>query len=208
MRGWSDVSLQRASNLRQGHLLLKTIRPKDIWPMPSIANMAMTSAVDFSTSLLLYRMCVLTKCLSVKWFWTKRRGAVGSFANPSFCWQALIRRKVDCSKHISLWKIHLNQTWVLVAGTKQSRQAKNRLGNLDCPVCLPSCSARLSCWFACFVLCLLLVHTFQRVFLQRPLTKLNKQGRWYMPLSSQLLNTSLWGDFIPKYSDKNDMVIL
>ncbi len=83
--------------------------------------------------------------------------------------------KVDCSKNMR--KIHLDQTRVLVAGTKHSRQAKNRLGNLECPVCLPSCSARLPCWLACFVLWPLLALTFQRVFLQRPLTKLTKKAR-------------------------------
>ncbi len=56
-------------------------------------------------------------------------------------------------RHISLWNIHFNKTRALVEGTKQSRQAWNRLGSPDCPFSLPAWSAHLSCWPAwfCFV---------------------------------------------------------
>ncbi len=83
----------------------------------------------------------------------------------NYCLECVVQRylrKVGCSKHISLWCIR-----ALVSGTKQSRQAWNRLGSPDCPVNLLLVS-HLSCWPACFVLSLLLAVAFQTVFLAAP----------------------------------------
>ncbi len=83
-------------------------------------------------------------------------------------------RKLD---YICLWNFHLSKTGALIAGTKQSRQAWNRLGSPDCPVNLAAWSAHLSCRSAGFVLCLLLVPGFQSVFLRWQLTVLARQTR-------------------------------
>ncbi len=81
-------------------------------------------------------------------------------------------RIVDCPTLISLWKIHFNKTRTLVVGTKLGR-----LGSPNCPVSLPSWSAHLPCWPACFVLCPQLALAFQSMFLRHPLTVLTRQTR-------------------------------
>ncbi len=59
-------------------------------------------------------------------------------------------RNVDCTTNISLWNIHFSKRRAPVLGTKQRRQAWSSLGSPNCPVSLPTLSAHLPCWPACF----------------------------------------------------------